>query len=373
MKYKLLFHISALLLIATEAYRTFLLAPFPGSQQVPMAEVSYFLYHYRWIIRVILFTGMIIGSKKAFEKRWWIPAITLLFTTCVLYVANFVMTAEAFFQSPSSLSFAKPADAKIPMNAIVIGVTYKGESKAYPIRYLAFHHQVMDSLGGMPVLVTYCDVCRSANVFDPVVDNRYGKFRLVGMDQWNAMLEDEQTGSWWMQANGTCVAGEMKGKMFRLVSSSQMTLSSWVALHPETMVMLPDPEYADQYSDETFENGFTTDQLTHTDTASWQDNSWVIGIELGDEYRAYDWNELKRKRAITDSMDHHTYRIYVDSAGINFITRTVDLRPQCTRVPDTLNSLEGLQGDIRSRQMFWHTWKTFYPKTTRYVDGKITQ
>lgn len=371
MKYKLLFHISALLLIATEAYRTFLLAPFPGSQEVAMVHVSYFLYHYRWIIRGILFAGMIIGYRKAFEKRPWIPMITLFFTGWIFYLANFVMTAEVFFKQPSVLAFAPPAQADLPQNALVIGVTYKGESKAYPIRYLAYHHYIMDTLGGMPVLVTYCDVCRSASVFDPVVDDKYPSFRLVGMDQWNAMLEDQQTGSWWMQANGTCVAGKMEGKVFRLVSSWQTTLASWTAAHPDTKVMLPDPKYTAHYGDETFENGTTNDELTHTDTASWQDNSWVIGIELGNEYRAYDWNELKRKRAITDSMDKRTYRIYVDSAGINFVTKLLRQQPSCIQDPETLDNLDGYESDIRCRQMFWHTWRTFYPGTTRYVNGAI--
>jgi hypothetical protein len=38
---------------------------------------------------------------------------------------------------------------------LVIGVVLNGESAAYPIRQLAYHHVVQDVVGGVPIVVTY--------------------------------------------------------------------------------------------------------------------------------------------------------------------------------------------------------------------------
>ena len=38
---------------------------------------------------------------------------------------------------------------------MVIGVTIEGQSRAYPVRYLAYHHMVNDQLGSTAFLPTY--------------------------------------------------------------------------------------------------------------------------------------------------------------------------------------------------------------------------
>jgi len=38
---------------------------------------------------------------------------------------------------------------------MVIGVTLGGESRAYPVRYLAYHHMLNDRLGPTALLPTY--------------------------------------------------------------------------------------------------------------------------------------------------------------------------------------------------------------------------
>lgn len=371
MKYKLLFHISALLLIATEAYRTYLLSPIPGSQEVSAVEASYFLWHYRWYIRIALFIGMIIGFRKVFEKRRWIPIMTILLTATVFYLANFEMAAEYMFKPATEVLYADVSEAKVPADAIVIAVTNGNESHAYPVRYLSYHHQLTDNVGGKEVLVTYCDVCRSGLVFDPKLLPGDHSFRLVGMDQFNAMLEDHQTGSWWMQANGECVAGEHKGQKLDIFPSEQLTLAEWSKRYPEGKVMAPIPEYEQFYGDDSFEKGTTTNSLTRTDTASWQDKSWVIGVEVNGHHRAYDWSTLVRQRAIYDIIDHQEIGITIDSANINY---TILKRVPCPNMDYTSDSLS-LSADgvcyqpdpaIMARQMFWHTWRTFYPNTTRY-------
>jgi hypothetical protein len=44
----------------------------------------------------------------------------------------------------------------------VIGLVLNGDARAYPLRVLIWHEIVNDTVGGIPVAVTYCPLCNSA-------------------------------------------------------------------------------------------------------------------------------------------------------------------------------------------------------------------
>jgi hypothetical protein len=54
----------------------------------------------------------------------------------------------------------------------VVGVTVNGVSRAYPLRILMYHEIVNDTLGEVPVTVTYYPLCNSSIVFDRRLDGR---------------------------------------------------------------------------------------------------------------------------------------------------------------------------------------------------------
>ena len=81
------------------------------------------------------------------------------------------------------------------------------------------------------------------------------------------------------------------------IPSRQVTLERWLSLHPGSLVMQPDPALRDRYEDGfDYETGASRRRLTGTDTSSWSDKSWVVGITVRGESRAYDWNRLRRER-----------------------------------------------------------------------------
>jgi hypothetical protein len=48
----------------------------------------------------------------------------------------------------------------------VMFVEINGEGKAYPLNILAVHEIANDSLGGVPILATFCPLCNSGIIFD---------------------------------------------------------------------------------------------------------------------------------------------------------------------------------------------------------------
>ncbi len=48
----------------------------------------------------------------------------------------------------------------------VIAFTANGETRAYPLQILTWHEIVNDTVGGVPVAVTFCPLCNSSLAFD---------------------------------------------------------------------------------------------------------------------------------------------------------------------------------------------------------------
>jgi hypothetical protein len=379
---KALFYLGVAGLAAFEILNVYFIMPMPGSQRIDSLGVAYFLHSHRWIFRGALLLAIAAGSRAAFASgKKWLPALAALGAIAVAWLFNFQMTAERMFRQPAKLTMSPAAANSVGAGSIVIGIERGGEARAYPIRFLVYHHQVQDTVGGERVLVTYCSVCRTGRVYGPVVDGQPVKFRLVGMDHFNAMFEDSATGSWWRQATGEAVAGPKSGASLPEIPSSQSTLREWLGLHPASLVMQPDESSIGSYDPmRKFERGASEGELTRTDPASWNDKSWVVGIQVGQASKAFDWNRLKAKRVISDQVGDTPIVLVLSPDKASFAAferpdarwvfqlkgdvlsangRSFDFSGRDLAAPDQrLKSVNG-------HQEFWHSWRTFHPGTLR--------
>jgi hypothetical protein len=232
------------LLILTEILRVYFIMPFPGSQQSNSVDIAYFIGSNIHYIRLILLGLIIYPFYRVllFPSRKY-KIVLFVFVALygvVFYLFNFRFLAETMFYQPKVISFATANSSKVSLDKLIIGIEINGATKAYPIQYIGYHHQVRDTMGNQPVMVTYCTVCRTGRVFNPFVNGKNEQFRLVGMDHFNAMFEDATTKSWWRQVSGEAVTGPLKGERLKEIPSKQMRLSSWLELHPSSLILQPD-------------------------------------------------------------------------------------------------------------------------------------
>jgi Protein of unknown function (DUF3179) len=376
-----LFFIGLLLLFAFEVLNVYLIMPMPGSQKMNSIDIAYFLYTWRWIFRILFSLMIAYGFLKSEWRRKWLPVVSICLVMVAVYLLNFKLAADHMFYQPEKLLMVTAAANKVDTQRLVIGVVRNGIARAYPIQYLGFHHQVIDSLGGQPIIVTYCTVCRTGRVFEPVVKGKYEKFRLVGMDHFNAMFEDVSTKSWWRQATGEAIVGKLKGERLPEVFSSQTSLHEWLRLYPNSLVMQADPSFTSSYdSTLKFESGKSKSKLTGTDSLSWKDKSWVLGVKSGENSKAYDWNKLKAQRIIRDKIDGTDVLLILAPDGKSFFAFEVPANDAAVTIKnDTLffnNSAYRLDGSgintsvalkrLPVSQEFWHSWRTFHPGTQVY-------
>lgn len=366
--------------ILFEISNVYFIMPMPGSQQMNSIDLAYFLYTYRWYFRV-LFAGLLLfGSVSTNWKRKWVPAVPITLLAIVIYMTNFKMAADAMFQQPKQVIYKNIYENKIDSNRLVIGVEFNGETKAYPIQLIGYHHLLEDTIGDKVILVTYCTVCRTGRVFEPKVNEQYEQFRLVGMDHFNAIIEDVTTKSWWRQATGEAIAGKLKGTKLTEVLSKQTSLGKWLHLHPQTLILQADPAFTKHY-DSTFkyESGISKSKLTGTDSLSWKDKSWVIGIKIGDAAKAYDWNRLKKERIIHDTLNKTPIVLLLAKDNKSFFAfERPSLSDMFVLKNDTLTmgnnyfQINGAGIDTKVQlkpifvyQEFWHSWQTFQPRTIK--------
>lgn len=122
--------------------------------------VSYTLRHWSPIITLLalLLALLIVISLWKQTRRWWLKGFLVSFFIPLLLATWFARQNhfEWMFKPLPNAGFAKVNDAGfVSEDDMVLAVELNGDAAAYPVRQIAYHHVVQDTIGGIPVLVTY--------------------------------------------------------------------------------------------------------------------------------------------------------------------------------------------------------------------------
>ena len=130
----------------------------------------------------------------------------------------------------------------------VIGVSLNGEAKAYPLQVLTWHEIANDTIGGVPVAVTYCPLCNAAIVFDTRIDGEAHDFGVSGrLRKSDMIMYDRQTESWWQQFSGKGLTGHYAGRTLTKVPSRIESFERFAERFPEGKVLVPANDRLRQY------------------------------------------------------------------------------------------------------------------------------
>ena len=121
----------------------------------------------------------------------------------------------------------------------VITVEIDGTTpRAYPIRYLTWHEIVNDTVGGVPVAVTFCPLCNSGMTFDRRVKGQVLRFGVSGtLRNSDMIMYDRETQSWWQQVEGRGIVGAMNGVKLRQLPTWMESWAEFKARNPDGLVM----------------------------------------------------------------------------------------------------------------------------------------
>ena len=140
---------------------------------------------------------------------------------------------------PTQVS-AQDAAAWINDSDPVIGVAINGDVRAYPIRIIAWHEMVNDTVGGLPVSLAYCTLCGAPILYDGRAGDAVYRFGTSGLlYRSNKLMYDRTTETLWNQFSGEPVWGPLAGRGIRLtpLPAVHTTWGEWRRAHPGSTVL----------------------------------------------------------------------------------------------------------------------------------------
>lgn len=256
----------------------------------------------------------------------------------------------------------------------VIGVHMGDEFRAYPVKFLNFHEVVNDTLGGKPVLVSWCPFAdaASAMVRNPVGE---GKDPLVFgvsglMLQGSTVLYDFQTESLWWPVRHECIAGKLLNTPQTAVRTVVTTWKTWKTRHPETAALAgTDPASKFDYSktiaafEEYLKNRMILFPVYGLDITKSPMTMkalvfGVIGAD-GKAARAYNAGLLRRLDGAETS--------FKDTLGDAEITLAYD------KTAGILNATDANGKPLFTESMLWAAWFGAHPKTEVWREKELRE
>jgi hypothetical protein len=150
--------IIVLLALAIVVAPVFIIQPFRAQTQRGIA-ISYAMRNWSPYATVAILIVAFILVGWLWRAARWFARVALVIILLPLLAATWFARQNHFewmFRPLQHSAYAKAADTSFVGDSdMVLAVSINGESVAYPVRLMAYHHVVQDSVGGTPIVATY--------------------------------------------------------------------------------------------------------------------------------------------------------------------------------------------------------------------------
>ena len=278
----------------------------------------------------------------------------------------------------------------VPDTTFVIGLDINGEKRAYPLFIMVWHEIVNDSIGGVPVAVTYCPLCFTNQVFERVIDGKEVEFGTSGkLYNSNLVMYDRLTDSYWSQALGVAITGELTGYELKRIPFDVISWADWKTLHPDTLVLTTETGHIRSYGVDPYGDYYTDPRILfpveHEDDRM-HPKELILGFHESDVYKAYKQDDVESAIVINDIFNNKPMMLVSLFSGdsrafdrtvndkvltFDFVDNVIiDLESKSKWNYDgvaTSGSMEGIQlVRLPFNPGFWFQWVAFHPDTEVY-------
>ncbi len=206
-------------------------------------------------------------------------------------------------------TFVPPATAAswLPPQEPVLALDIRGDARAYPLQILIWHEIVNDTVGGTPVVVTYCPLCNSGLVFERRVDGAVLDFGTSGrLYKSDLVMYDRQSHSLWAQLEGRAIAGRRAGTWLRALPANTLAFQDWRAAHAAGRVLSRETGHERRYGVNPYvgydEPGLGPFLFVGNLDPRRPPKERVVGVAIGDNYRAYPWPVVVAAGVVHDTL-----------------------------------------------------------------------
>ncbi len=206
---------------------------------------------------------------------------------------------------------ARWLDAQEP----VIVFERKGDARAYPLQILMFHEIVNDTVGGVPVAVTFCPLCNASIVFNRRVDGLVLDFGTTGkLRKSDLVMYDRQTESWWQQFTGTGIVGKHAGTVLEQLPSTIASFADFRKAYPAGRVLSRETGFTRPYGRNPYRGydriGDTPFLFSDPVDPRLPAMERVLGVQQGRSVRIYPFTVLASARIVNDRVDSEPVAVF---------------------------------------------------------------
>jgi hypothetical protein len=310
-------------------------------------------------------------------------------------------------ETPKFIS-VKDADSWLKPVEPVVLVKINDDARAYPIQILMWHEIVNDVVDDVPVVVSFCPLCNTAIAFDRRLDGQVFDFGTTGRLRYsNLIMYDRQTETWWQQASGEAIVGELTGRTLKFLPAAIISWDEFKTAYPGGKVLSRDTGFTRNYGQNPYVGyddvnkspflyrGPTTDGRLLPMTR-------VVTVDLNGEAVAYPYEVMKKVYVVNDTVGGEPIAVFWqagtasaldtsavatgrDVGAVNTYSRELNgqeltFSDNAERIVDdqtssTWNILgEAVDGQLAGQQLspvvnvnhFWFSWAAFRPDTRIY-------
>jgi len=235
-------------------------------------------------------------------------------------------------------------------DTIVLGVDFGGEQRAYPLPIMDRHEIVNDRVGGQPVAVTWCPLCGSGIVFEPIVDGEVVEFGVSGvLHESDLVMYDRKTDSLWQQISGEAIMGPKMGTTLKALPSTMTEWSTWLEAHPDTLVLSPAALPGDYFGANPYGEYAESDRLAFP--VSKRDltvhpKEVVFGFEIDGRSLAVMESSLEESPSLETTLGDRELRIERQDDG-------------------SVIAIDQQGDEHHPIRLFWFAWYSFHTDTER--------
>lgn len=216
----------------------------------------------------------------------------------------------------------------------VIAVEINGKAKAYPLNVLTFYEISNDSLGGVPILATYCPLCNSGLVFNRKIKHKNKEylldFNVSGMLRKSDMIMlDRNTETLWQQIMGVGIVGEMNEVQLEIIPSMIISVEEFFMHYPNGKILSnktdsdsmqkqlgknPYKKY-DDLGSKPYGRFFKEEDIDKRLPAMER----IVAIENEGSYKVYTFSTIRKHKVINDTFQSKNVVLFYQKGAVSVL------------------------------------------------------
>lgn len=299
------------------------------------------------------------------------------------------------------------AEQWLAPNDPVIALELNGDARAYPLQIMTWHEIVNDSVGEIPITITFCPLCNSAITFERHYQGTTYDFGTSGLLRHSDLvMYDRQTESLWQQFTGEAIVGAMTGEQLQMIPSGLIGFKQFQAAYPSGKVLSKETGYSRDYGHNPYPgyDDIRNNPFLFQDPIDGRLSAMarVVTISDGEYHNAYPVKLLEKLGVIHHKLGEQSLAVF-HQAGVSSaldttrITNGMDVGATGVFIPVVGNQElifvkrageivdeqtgshwnivgQAVQGPLKGNQLkrlvhadqFWFSWAAFQPDTLIY-------